>query len=284
MRIHLLLQDLDLLLERGQHRHRGAGRGRVRRGEYLGLTQVLSAQHRLDPSGLLRDIAAAGPDEGGTDLGDRQLRRRGRVRCPGQQLQHISGIQILEGLQRGREVLPQRVAQPLGVTGPFPDQRLGRPRHHLHRPGRRAVRGHRTQLVRIGAHHLSQRVRIGGIAFRARHAMPFPVPSHLQRVNRVHRVPGSDQRGHPRPPVGLDADQHLHLVGVLAQLLTDHRVQPRHPGHPLGQPGLRQPPPPGIHHLHVMVRLGPVIPHEKQRLSPPSLDHHQPPAGEPSAT
>jgi hypothetical protein len=33
-----------------------------------------------------------------------------RVRCPGQQFQNISGVQILEGLHRDREILPQRVA------------------------------------------------------------------------------------------------------------------------------------------------------------------------------
>jgi hypothetical protein len=50
---------------------------------------------------------------------DRQPRRRGRLRCLGQQLQGIGGIQILKCLQRGWEVLAQRVAQPLGVAGAF---------------------------------------------------------------------------------------------------------------------------------------------------------------------
>jgi hypothetical protein len=38
-----------------------------------------------------------------------------------------------------REVLSQLVPQPLGRPGPFPDQRLMRPRDHLDRPRLRAV-------------------------------------------------------------------------------------------------------------------------------------------------
>jgi hypothetical protein len=86
MRIDLPLQDRDLLVEGLEHRHGGAGGGRVRCGEHLGLAQMLTAQHRLDPGGFLRDVAPPGAGERGTDLGDGQLRRRGRVRCLGQQL------------------------------------------------------------------------------------------------------------------------------------------------------------------------------------------------------
>jgi hypothetical protein len=76
MRINLPLQGLDLLLERGQHRHRGASRRRVGRGDHLGLTPLLGTQHGLDSGGLLRDSAAPGAGQRGTDLGDRQPRRR----------------------------------------------------------------------------------------------------------------------------------------------------------------------------------------------------------------
>lgn len=164
------------------------------------------------------------------------------------------------------------------------DQRLVRPRHHLHRPGLRCVRGHRTQLVGIGAHHIGQRVRISSITFRPRHTVPLPVPGHLQRVDRIHRVPSRDQCRHPRAPLSLNPDQHLSLLGVLTELLTDHRVQPGHPHHPLRQPGLDQPPPRGIHQLHIVMRLGPVIPHEQQRHSLLIVDHPAQPAEEPSAT
>ena len=163
--------------------------------------------------------------------------------------------------------------QPLGAPGPFPDQRLVRARHHLDGRGLRAVPGHRPQLVGVGAHHICQDMSISGVALGAGHAVPFPVPGRLQRVDREHRVPGRDQRGHPRTPVGLDPDRDLPgvvLVSVLAELLADHRVQPGDARHALRQPRLRQPPPGGVHQLDVMMVLGPVIPDKQpQRFLPP---------------
>jgi hypothetical protein len=82
---------------------------------------MLGAQHGLDPDRLVRDVAAPGTPEHGADLGDRQLRRRDRVRRLGQQLQGISGIQILKGRKRSRKVVPQRVAQSLDVAGALPN-------------------------------------------------------------------------------------------------------------------------------------------------------------------
>jgi hypothetical protein len=119
MRIDLPLQDFDLLVESPQYRDGGAGGGRVDRGEYLGLAQMLTAQHGLDLGGRLRDVTAAGAGERGTVLGDRQPRRRGRLRCLGQQLQSIGGIQILTRFQRDWEILAQRMTQRLGVAGTF---------------------------------------------------------------------------------------------------------------------------------------------------------------------
>jgi hypothetical protein len=92
--------------------------------------------------------------------------------------------------------------------------------------------------------------------------MAFPVPGRLQRVDRIHRVSGRDQCLYPRSPVSLDPDRDLPgvaLIGILAQLLADHRVQPGCTRHALGQPSLRQPPPGDIHQLNVVMCLGPVI-------------------------
>ena len=105
-----------------------------------------------------------------------------------------------------------------------------------------AVARHRAQLVGIGAHHVGQHVRVAAVALGAGHAVPLPVPRRLQRVHREHHVPGRDQRGHPRAAVGLDPDDHLRIIRVLAQVLPDQLVQPGHPGHALGQPPLRQHP------------------------------------------
>jgi hypothetical protein len=93
----------------------------------------------------------------------------------------------------------------------------------------------------------------------AGHAVAFPVPRGLQRVHPVDHVPGRDQRSHPRAAVGPGSDDHLRIIGVLAQLLPDQLVQPGHPGYPFWQrlrPSTR---PRLIHQLHVMMILSPVI-------------------------
>jgi hypothetical protein len=254
--LDLPLQGFHLLVQGGQHRDEGAHGGGVCRGHDGGLAQVPGAQHRLDPLRLPGDAAAAGALEGRADLRDGQLRRRRRVRCPAQQFQGVRRVEVLERLHRGGEVIPQRMPQPLGAPGAFPDQRLVRPRHHLDRRGQRGVPGHRPQLMRVGAHHVRQDMSVTGVAFGTRHAVPFPVPGRLQRVDREHRVPGRDQRGHPRAPVRLDPHRDLPrvvLIGVLAELLADHRMQPRDARHPLGQPGLRQPPARHVHQLDVVM-------------------------------
>ena len=124
------------------------------------------------------------------------------------------------------------------------------------------------------------------VALGAGHAVAFPVPRGLQRVHRVHRVPGRDQRGHPRAAVGLDPDHHLRIIRVLAQLLPDQLVQLGHPGHPLRQP------PAGQHPARARPsaprRDGPQPSHHPRtsRISSPvrNAESGQQPAGEPSAT
>jgi len=268
MRVHLPLQHLDLLAEGGDHRdqradHRGAGRGDLRR-----LGQLLAAQRGPDHGSFLADVTAAGALERGADLCGGQPRRRYRVRCPGQQLQGVGGVQVLERVQRGREEITQLMAQPLNMAGPLPDQRLMRPGHDLDRLRGRAVPGHRAQLMSIGAHHVRQCVRVAGVASGSRHPVPFPVPRRLQRVDPGHQVTGRDQRLDPQAPVSLDPDRHLRVLGA-AELLADHRVQPRHPRRALGQPRPGQHPPRGIHHLDVVIVLGPVIAYEQHALSRP---------------
>ena len=176
-----------------------------------------------------------------------------RVRRPAQQFQRIGRVQVLKSRQRGGKVLPQLVAQPLDLPGPLPDQRLTGTRHHLDRPRARAVARHRAQLMGIGAHHVSQHVRVTAVALGAGDAVTFPVPRGLQRIHPVDHIPGRDQRGHPRAAVGLSSDHHLRIIGALAQLLPDQLMQPGHPGYPLRQPRAGQHPAPLIHQLHVMV-------------------------------
>ncbi len=210
-----------------------------------------------------RDVAAAGALECRGHLRAGQPRGPRRVRGLAQQLQGVRGVQVLEGRQRGREVLPQLVPQPLHLPGPLPDQRLVRPGHHLDRAGIRTVTGHRAELVRVGPHHVRQHVRVAAVALCAGDAVPFPVPRGLQRVHRVHHIPGRDQRGHPRAAVGLDPDHHLRIVRVIAQLLPDQGVQPGNPRHALRQPLPGQHPSGLVHQLHIVMVLSPVIPHEQ---------------------
>ena len=148
-----------------------------------------------------------------------------------------------------------------GLPGAFPDQRLMGPGHHLDRASVRAVARHHAELMGIGAHHIGEHVRVTAVALGAGYPVTFPVPRGLQRVHPVDRVPGRDQRGHPRTAVGLGPDHHLRILGVLAQLLPDQLMQPGHPGHPLRQPRAGQYLALLIHQLHVMM-----IPRPSHRL------------------
>ena len=143
-----------------------------------------------------------------------------------------------------------------------------RPRHHLDCGGLRGVTSHGAQLMGVGAHHVGQDMSVRGVALGAGHTMPPAVLGCLQRVDRIHGVPGGDQRGHPRALVSLGPDHHLArtaAVRVIAECLTGHGVQPGHPGHAFGQPGLRQPTARGVHQLDVVMILGPVVPNEQSQ-------------------
>ena len=61
---------------------------------------------------------------------------------------------------------------------------------HLDRLGLSAVPGHRPQLVGVSADHVRQGVRVSLIALGPRRAVPFPVPGHLPRVDRIDGVTG----------------------------------------------------------------------------------------------
>ena len=103
-------------------------------------------------------------------------------------------------------------------------------------------------------------MRVGRIALGPGHGAPLPVPGYLQRVDRVHPVAGGEQRLHPRTPVGLDADHHLHPIDVLVtDVPADQGMQPVDAGDPLGELGLAQHPAVFILYLDVVVLLGPVV-------------------------
>lgn len=100
-----------------------------------------------------------------TDLRDRQPGALSRGRCLGQDRERIAVREIIEGHQRGRVVLTQRVAQPVGVPVAGPDQVLMPPRHNLHPLPLRTVPGDRPVVVPVGAHQIGQDLGIPGIDF-----------------------------------------------------------------------------------------------------------------------
>jgi hypothetical protein len=93
----------------------------------------------------------------------------------------------------------------------------------------------------------------------------FPIPSRLQRVDRIHQVTGGEQGLHPRATVGLDPDDHLGGVLVGTEMFGDQRVQPGQPGYPFGQPSPGKPVSRGVHDLHVVMIFCPVITDEQHR-------------------
>jgi hypothetical protein len=65
----------------------------------------------------------------------------------------------------------------------------------------------------------------------------LPVAGYLRRIDRVDGAAGGDQRLHPRPAIGLDADDDLVRPGVGIEMVGDQRVQR---GQPLHAPGNRR--------------------------------------------
>ena len=154
-----------------------------------------------------------------------------------------------------------------------------RPRQQLDPLGQRGVPGHLAQLVGVGAHHVGQHMRIPGVALGPRDRMPLAVPGGLGGVDREHPIPGRDQRRDPRPPVGLDPDQHLPGPGLVVRVgePPDQGVEPVDPGHPLRQPSPAQPPPRLVKHLHIVMIFCPVIADEQHPNSfPPTCPHLKP--------
>jgi len=96
--------------------------------------------------------------------------------------------------------------------------------NNFHCFGLGTIGRNRPQLVSIGADHVCQGVRVSRIAFGPGHSVASPVAGRLQRVDRIRGVTGGQQRSNLRAAVGFDPDQHLGLIGVLAQLFGDHRM------------------------------------------------------------
>ena len=91
--------------------------------------------------------------------------------------------------------------------------------------GELAVTGDRAVMRSVQPNDLGEHMRVHRIGLRPRRRMPFPIPGHLQRVDREHRVAGREQRLHPRPTIGLDPHQHLIRLGRGVEMLGDQLMQ-----------------------------------------------------------
>jgi hypothetical protein len=78
-----------------------------------------------------------------------------------------------------------------------------------------------------------QGVRIGSVALSTPDALPLSVRATCTGLIANTVYPAAINAVTHAPPVGLDPHRYLARLGVLAELLTDHRVQPGHPRHPL---------------------------------------------------
>ena len=200
---------------------------------------MLAAQRGEDRVGPGRDVMAAGALERGGYLGAGQLRRPGRVRCLGQQFQHVRGIRSPNASSAAgkysrswcRSRCTVRVRSQIIV--------LWARATTLMRLGFGAVAGDRAELMRVGAHHVRQHVGIAAVALGAGNRVPLPVPGSQQGLPRT---PCTRRRSapHPRAAVGLDADHDLRVTGVLGHVPADEIVQLAHAGRALGQPLLHQ--------------------------------------------
>ncbi len=191
----------------------------------------------------------------------RQSGRGDRVRSPAQDSQGVPAVEVLEHDQRGGIELPQRIPQPVGFSVAGPHQRLLRPRQHLDRVDLVAVAGHHPMVVGVGADQVRQDLGVPGVGLPATDVVAVSVPGHRFGVDRVHPVPGRDQRGDPQAVVGLDPDHHLR--GVLS-VLRDQRVEVADPSHSFGETPYGEFLPLGVHDMNVVMILRPVIPDEDQ--------------------
>ena len=176
--------------------------------------------------------------------------------------------EVIEGDQRSRVVLAQGVAQGVGLASPGPDEALVGPGEHLDRAEQLAVGGHHSVVVPVGAHEIGEHAGITAVGLRPARRMTIAIARRRERIDRVDRVAGRDQRAHEQAPIGLDADDHL---GGRLGMLRQQGMQPGHAIEPLGYPARGQHPALGVEHAHVVVRLGPVDSNEDRSIRPSCL-------------
>ena len=237
------LEPADLGLQLGDHRDQRSDGGAHRVSDQRRRRQLRSTQRRLDLDGSLFDAALpAATTQRRRDLRSRQLARRRRCRGDRQHGQAVTSGQVIERLEGGRVELAQRGAQLVGLALPGPDHRLMSPSEHLDRVGQFAVTSHCSMVVGVGAGQIGQHLRVTRIGLRPGRRVAFPITRRRHRVDRQHRVPGSDQRPDEQPAIGLRRHQH---IGRLLDVAGDQLVEPGHTPTPSGSrpPPSRRPAP-----------------------------------------
>ena len=135
---------------------------------------------------------------------------------------------------------------------------------HLDRLGLGAVGGDGAVVVPIGAHQVGEHLGIAGIGLGPAHVVPFPIPSDGEGVDGVHLVAGRSQGMHPQPSVGFDADGNLRrIIGQVRHQL----VEASDPLQPFRESATRQPLPRPVHHMDVVMGLGPVVAYKDHLVS-----------------
>ena len=253
------IELLDLTVDLADHPHCRAGARRVRLAHHGRRLELGGAQRLADRGGAPLDVAlAAAAPERGADLGDAQPRRLARAGRGGQHAHRIAVGEFREGLQCTRKVLPERVAQPVGLADAVPDQLLVGAGEDAHRAGLVAVAGDRPVVVAVGADEVGEQPGVAGVGLGAAGVVALAVARRRARVDGVDAVAGRDQRRDPGAAVGLDADHDLAGPGGV---LCDQFVQSGDPRDALGQPPGGESLAGFVHELDVVVVLGPVVAH-----------------------
>jgi hypothetical protein len=171
-----------------------------------------------------------------------------------------SGASRFSKASRAAGRLPQLVPQPLHLPGAFPDHRLVRAGQHLGPSASglspatsRSWRSQCGPCPRARARHRRRSSR------RTPRAGPGTEPTAAGYG--VYPVARSQQRHHPRAAVGLDPDLYLRAVGVLTRKPPIRPCSWAIPVTPSRQLPLGEHLPRLVHHLDVVMVLGPVIAH-----------------------
>ena len=222
-----------------------------------------------DLGGAPLDVAlAATTPERSPNLGKGQPRRLAWARRRREDAHRVTVRELREGFEGGREVLPEGVAEPVGLAIAVPDQLLVGAGEYPHLGGFVTVAGDRPVVVAVGADQIGEDLGVAGVGLGAADVVALAVAGHRARVDRVDAVAGRDQGRDPGAAVRLDADHDFARArGVLRDQLMQRGDARDAFGQPPGGESLAR----LVHELDIMMGLGPIIAYvQSHRVPPPS--------------